>query len=192
MADHLKGPARVGAWAFALILAAAPLVHGQTFGQPTPGICFLSKQGVLNHSKAGAAANARLKLFEDGIARELSGERAAIAADANVLQIQRPVISEAVYQQRAGALALREQSFQALENTRNNQLARTRTQVTLRLLRALTPTLASVLSEHGCSAVLESTDAYAINPRMDLTGEIISIMDIKLPAIAFDLEPAAP
>ena len=162
----------------------------QAFGQPTPGICFLSRERVLDRSKAGAAANARLQIFANAVARELSGERAAIAADANVLQIQRPVINEAVYQQRAGALALRQQSFQALENTRNDQISRTRTVATNRVIRAMAPTLASVLSEHGCSAVLESSGAYAINPRMDLTAEVIGILDIRLPGFNFDLEPA--
>ena len=184
---------RAGTWAICLsIIAPASVVQAQAFGQPTPGICFLSRERVLDRSKAGVAANARLKLFGDGVARELSGERAAIAADSNVLQIQRPVISEAIYQQRAGALALRGQSFQALENTRNSQLTRTRARATAHLVREMAPALASVLSEHGCSAVLESSDAYAINPRMDLTAEIIGILDIKIPGFDFNLEPPAP
>ena len=177
-------------WTACLSLPTASVA--QSFGQPTPGICFLSRERVLDRSKAGAAANARLSLFADGVRRELAGERAAIAADANVLQIQRPVISEAIYQQRAGALALRGQSFQALENTRNGQLTRTRSKATARLVREMAPALAAVLSEHGCSAVLESADAYAINPRMDLTAEIIGILDIKIPGFDFNLESPAP
>lgn len=170
--------------------AALPSGSG-TFGQPTPGICFLSRERVLDQSKAGAAANQRMQLFTQGVARELSGERAAIAADANVLQIQRPVISESIYQQRAGALALREQSFQTLDNTRNDQLSRTRATATARLILAMAPTLAAVLSEHGCSAVLETSGAYAVNPRMDLTWEVIQIMDARLPPFNFDLESVA-
>ncbi len=172
------------------VLICPTTIYAQAFGQPTPGICFLSRERVLDRSKAGAAANARLQIFANAVARELSGERAAIAADANVLQIQRPVINEAVFQQRAGALALRQQSFQALENTRNDQISRTRTAATNRVIRAMAPTLASVLSEHGCSAVLESSGAYAISPRMDLTAEVIGILDIRLPGFNFDLEPA--
>ena len=165
--------------------------RAEVYGAPTPGICFLTKERVLDQSNAGAAANRRMALFARGVEQELSGERAAIIADANVLQIQRPVINEAVYQQRAGALALREQSFQTLENTRNDQLARTRAKATARLIRELAPVLASVLSEHGCSAVLESSGAYAYNPIMDLTVEVIRVMDARLPAVTFDLEPAA-
>jgi len=167
------------------------VVRAQSFGPPTPGICFLSRSRVLDQTHAGAAANQRIAQFERGIAAELSGERAAIAADANVLQIQRPVISEAIYQQRAGALALREQSFQTLENTRNNQILRTRGIVTGKLIGEMAPILASLLSEHGCSAVLEAAGAYAVNPRMDLTAQIIQIMDIRLPPFNFNLEPPA-
>ena len=65
-------------------------------------------------------------------------------------------------------------------------------QTTAHLVREMAPALASVLSEHGCSAVLESSDAYAINPRMDLTAEIIGILDIKIPGFDFNLEPPAP
>jgi Skp family chaperone for outer membrane proteins len=174
-----------------LVLAGGAGAQGASFGQPTPGICFLSRERVLDQSKAGAAANQRMQLFMQGVERELSGERAAIGADANVLQIQRPVINESIYQQRAGALALREQSFQALENTRNDQLARTRAAVTARLVREMAPTLAAVLSEHGCSAVLETSGAYAVNPRMDLTAEVIQVMDARLAPFNFNLESPA-
>lgn len=173
------------------LLIAAGLALGaraQTFGPPTPGLCFLSRERVIDQSSAGRAANQRIEMFRQAIANNLSGERAAIAADASVLQIQRPVISEAIYQQRAGALALREQSFQTLENTRNDQLARTRAKVTARLIRELAPVLASVLSEHGCSAVLESSGAYAYRPTMDLTTEVIQVMDARIQSFTFDLE----
>src|SRR5665213_4617375 len=82
-----------------LALAGGAGAQGASFGQPTPGICFLSRERVLDQSKAGAAANQRMQLFIQGVAGELSGERAAIGADANVLQIQKPVISESIYQQ---------------------------------------------------------------------------------------------
>ncbi len=161
----------------------------QTFGPPTPGVCFLSKQGVLNQSNAGAAANHRFEQLRGAVAQELSGERNAIANDAKVLEIQKPVIDIAVYQQRAGALALRQQAFQSLENTRNDQLNRTRADITARLIQAMAPILAQVLSEHRCSAVFEASGAYAYNRQMDLTGEVISIMNAQLPAFPFDLDP---
>jgi Skp family chaperone for outer membrane proteins len=170
-------------------LGAAPAAWAQNYGHPTPGICFITKQRILDQTNAGAAANQRIEMFRQAIAQELSGERAAIAADANVLQIQKPVISEAIYQQRAGALALREQSFQTLENIRNDQLARTRAKITARLIRELAPILAGALSEHSCSAVFESTGAYAFNPTMDLTNEVILAMNAKLGPIDFGLEP---
>jgi Skp family chaperone for outer membrane proteins len=161
----------------------------QSFGAPTPGVCFLSKQRVLDNSNAGAAANQRIAVLRQAVEQELSGERQAIANDANVLQIQKPVIDIAIYQQRAGALALRQQAFQTLENTRNDQLARTRADVTAHLIGELAPILAAVLAEHHCSAVFESSGAYAFNPTMDLTGEIIGVMNNRLPAFPFDLEP---
>ena len=114
------------------LASIAAIAHSQSFGPPTPGICFLSRERVLDQSKAGAAANARLAMFSRANEQELAGERAAIAADANVLQIQQPVINEAVYQQRAGALALRAQSFETLEATRTDQIARTRAAATAR------------------------------------------------------------
>jgi Skp family chaperone for outer membrane proteins len=180
-------------WRLALVaLVSACLASAavaQSFGPPTPGVCFLSKQRVLDNSNAGAAANQRIAVLRQAVEQELSGERQAIANDANVLQIQKPVIDIAIYQQRAGALALRQQAFQTLENTRNDQLARTRADVTAHLISELAPILASVLAEHRCSAVLESSGAYAFNPSMDLTGEIIGVMNNRLPAFPFDLEP---
>jgi Skp family chaperone for outer membrane proteins len=169
-------------------IAATP--HAQSFGPPTPGICFLSRERVLDQTKAGAIANARLAGFSQAIERELAGERAAIAADANVLQIQKPVIDEAIYQRRAGALALRAQAFDTLQATRADQIARTRAQVTARILGETARGLAAVIAERGCSAVLEASGAYAVNPRMDLTTEVIEGLDRRMPTIAFDLEPA--
>ncbi len=175
--------------AIGLSLVAAT-AHAQSFGPPTPGICFLSRERVLDQSKAGVVANERLTGFSRAVDQELAGERAAIAADANVLQIQRPVIDAAVYQQRAGALALRAQAFDTLEATRTDQIARTRAQVTARILGETARGLAGIISERGCSAVLESSGAYAVNPRMDLTTEVIGALDARLPTISFELEPA--
>ena len=175
-------------------LASAALATGalgQSFGPPTPGVCFLSKERVLDQSNAGAAANQRIEGLRQAIEQELSGERSAIAGDASVLQIQKPVIDVAVYQQRAGALALRQQAFQTLETTRNDQLSRTRADVTAKLIHEMAPVLASVLAEHKCSAVLESSGAYAFNPAMDLTTEVIGIMNNRLPSFPFDLEPVS-
>ena len=177
----------------ALLLVSSLLAfgaHAQTFGPPTPGICFLSKARVLDQSNAGAAADQRLEALHQAVDQELSGERAAIANDAKVLDIQKPVIDVSVYQQRAGALALRQQAFANLENARNDQLTRTRADVTAQLIRDLAPILAQVLSAHRCSAVLESSDAYAFNPAMDLTSEAIVIMNARIPAFPFDLDAA--
>ncbi len=172
------------------VISVAPVSRAQSFGPPTPGICFLSRERVLDQSDAGKAANQRLTTLKSGVERELSAERAAIGADANVLQIQRPVLAEAVYEQRAGALALREQSFQALEAKRNDQLARTRAKATARILGATAQGLAGIIAERGCSAVLEASGAYAVNPRMDLTTEVIQTLNARLPTIGVDLEPA--
>ncbi len=180
---------QVTALILCLSVLASP-VAAQTFGPPTAGVCFLSKQRVLDQSNAGAAANHRFDQLRAAVDQELSGERSAIANDAKVLEIQKPVIDIAIYQQRAGALALRQQAFQTLENTRNDQLARTRADVTARLIRAMAPILAQVLSQHRCSAVFEAAGAYAYNPSMDLTGEVIAIMNAQLPAFPFDLDPA--
>jgi Skp family chaperone for outer membrane proteins len=180
------------------LLAAAALVSAsvitasvdaQSFGKPTPGVCFLSKQKVLDQSAAGAAANQRMEAIRNAVIQELSGERSAIAVDANALQADKPIISQTAYQQRAGALALREQSFETLQNTRNSQIARTRAMVTALLIRQMAPLLAQILSQHGCSAVFESSDAYAFTPTMDLTDDVIRAMDARLGPIAFGLEP---
>jgi Skp family chaperone for outer membrane proteins len=182
--ETLQALGLVFAFIFGTTSAAA-----QSFGPPTPGVCFLSKERVLDQSNAGAAANQRIAALRQAVEQELSGERQAIANDSSVLQIQKPVIDIAVYQQRAGALALREQAFQNQENTRNDQLARTRADVTAHLIHEMAPILAAVLSEHKCSAVLESSGAYAFNPNMDLTSEVIGIMNNRLPAFPFDLDP---
>ena len=161
----------------------------QSFGKPTPGVCFLSKQKVLDQSAAGAAANQRMELIRQAVVQELSGERGAIAVDANSLQADKPIISQTAFQQRAGALALREQSFETLQNTRNSQITRTRARVTALLIRQMAPLLAQILSQRGCSAVFESSDSYAFTPAMDLTDDVIRAMNARLGQIAFDLEP---
>ena len=172
------------------VTCEAPVAQAQSFGPPTPGICFLSRERVLGQSKAGMAANVRMAALTQAAEQELSGARTEIAADAKVLQIQKPVIDEAVYQRRAGALALREQSFGALEATRNDQLARTRARVTARILGETARGLAGVIGRRACSAVLEASGAYAVNPRMDLTTEVIGLLDARLSTIDFALEPA--
>jgi Skp family chaperone for outer membrane proteins len=173
----------------ALALLSAGAADAQSFGKPTPGVCFLSKQRVLDRSTAGAAANQRMEALRQAVIQELSGERAAIAQDSSALQADKPIVSQATYQQRAGALALRQEAFENLQNMRNGQLARTRALVTGLLIRQMAPLLAQILSQRGCSAVFESSDAYAFTPTMDLTEDVIRAMDAHLGPITFDLQP---
>jgi len=169
-------------------LAQQPIANAP--GAPVAGICTYSAQVVLTTSTAGAAATQRLTQLSQSNASQLQPTGAQIDADNKALVAQKASLPAATFDQRVAALQQRARDFNALVQTRNAQLERTRDGAINRISLATVPLLNAAIAAHRCSIVIDKGSTYSVNPAMDLTPEITQKLNATLPSITFEL--AAP
>jgi Skp family chaperone for outer membrane proteins len=181
--------------ALATIAAGAPvLAQGQaapanTLGPPIPGVCLFAREVALGSSKAGLAANARMRQLSQQVQAELAPEQQVIATEDNALRTSGPRMSPAERQQRTDALQKRAAAFAALQRVRAAQIQRTRADAIAEILKPMDAALNPIAMSHHCSIVIERGATYGYNPAMDLTPAVVQQIDARLPTLTFNLAP---
>ncbi len=158
-------------------------------GPPLPGICLFARDVALGTTKAGLAANARMRQLAQSVQTELAPEQQVIATEDSVLKTGGARMSPAEFQQRTDALRKREAAFAELQRTRAAQIQQTRSLAIAEILKPMDPALNAIAANHHCSVVFERTTTYGFNAAMDLTPAVIQQVDARLPTLTFNLAP---
>jgi outer membrane protein len=175
-----------------LLATAVPAVAQVTpaSGAPLAGLCVYSENVILGQSQVGASANQQLSQLQTSINNELRAARDKLVADDQALTAKKAQLSAADFAAQGAALQARARDLQALANTRNGQLTRTRDGAIAQISKAALPLLNASLTAHGCAIVLDKGPVYSVNPAMDLTAEVMQRLNATLPATTITL--AAP
>jgi Skp family chaperone for outer membrane proteins len=184
---------------FACLAASILPSHAQTaaaapeplYGPVIPGICVFSRDTAIDNSAAGQAATKRMQELTQQVDAELQPEREAIAREQAALDAQKTSVSAPSLKSRSDALAVREQAFNQKIRTRNAQLAKSRQDALAKLTDALRPTLVSVITSNKCSAVLDRTNLYGFNAKLDITPAVAAAMNAVIKPFTFGLAAEA-
>jgi Skp family chaperone for outer membrane proteins len=193
MARHLAGTAALAmltalAWSAAAWSQPQPQATAPpTFGPPLAGVCLFGREQALGQSRAGVSANQQLSQFQQGIEAELKAERDTIARDDQALLAQKPSLPAADYQQRVTQLRQRYDVLQRTTQTRAAQLTRTRNDAITQIATAMAPSLNETITARRCSLVIEKGGVYGANPAMDITPQVIGLMNTRLPSVTLRL-----
>ncbi len=167
---------------------AAPTAE-PIYGPVISGVCVFSRDAAIDNSAAGLAATKRMQELTQQVNADLQPERDAIAKEQTALNAQ--TATSPSLKQRSDALALREQTFNQKVQSRNGQLARTRQDALARLTDALRPALVSTITTNKCSVVLDRTNLYGFNTRLDITPAVTAAMNMTAKPFTFGLAPEA-
>jgi Skp family chaperone for outer membrane proteins len=168
------------------VLAAA---DQPIFGPPIANVCVFGRSEALDKSQAGLSANQQMLQFTQGVQAELTAERTAIVNDDRALAKLKASMSAAAYQQRVDQLKQRYDALDRTSRARNTQLAKTRNTALDQIGTALNPSLAETITSRHCSVVLEKAQIYGANAAMDITPQVIQLMNTHLPIITLRLAP---
>lgn len=168
---------------------AAGAVSAQTQpsnpGPVVPGVCLYNHDRLLAQSAVGTAVSARLQQLAEAVRAELQPEGAAIQAEAAALQ---PIAADQRVD-RTQALALRLQTYQALEQQRGMELAYTQQVQEQQIATSVEPILSQVYVERGCGILFQAGAVHYANPQMDVTDRVIEILNGQLQTLTFDRMP---
>ncbi len=172
-------------------IAQAQTTAPTTMGLPIPGLCLFARDVALGTTKAGVAANARMRQLSQQIQAEFAPEQQAIATEESVLRTSAAQMTSADRQRRTDALQKRATSFAGLQRVRSAQLQQTRGLAIAAILKPMDAALTPIATSRHCSVVVERSATYGFNAAMDLTPAVIQQVDARLPTLTFDLAPPA-
>ena len=171
--------------------AAAQTQAPNTMGPPVAGVCLFARDVTLGTTKAGAAANARMRQLNDQVRAELAPEQQNIVTEEIALKTSGAQMAPADRQRREDALRRRETAFAELQRTRAAQIQQTRANAIAEILKPVDAVLTPLATSRHCSVVFERATTYGFNAAMDLTPMVIQQVDARLPTVTFNLAPPA-
>jgi len=180
--------------------AAAPRPAGPPPGAPgapgaivpsgpvIPGVCVFYNDQVIATSAVGKYVGQRWGQLRAQAAAEVGAEQTALETEAKTLEGQRASISTDVYQQRALSLNQRAEALQRKADLRNRELQATREKALGRVVTEVNPLLSTVYGQRNCGLLLDRNIVFGFNPSMDVTADVVKLLDAKIQQFPFDRE----
>jgi outer membrane protein len=188
---------RLTAAALAGVLASAafaPLAHAQTgaAGVPTgpaiPGLCFLSKDGLITGSTVGKFVQSRLQQLGQQAEAELDSQGTSLQADAKALDAQRATLSADQVDQRGAALQVRQRELERQVQIRRQEMSNTEQKAVGRVFTEASPIIQQVFRQRNCTVLFDASAAMIASPNMDLTPAVVEGLNAKITQFTFDRE----
>ncbi len=157
-------------------------------GPAIPGVCVFWTQAAMEGSAVGKAVNVRMQQLSAAANAELGAEKTSIETDAKTLDAQKATLSQDVLQQRSIALNQRATALQRKAQVRSQELEATNQKANGRIESEMSPLLKQVYVAHRCSLLIERSAVLGSNTSMDITGEVVKLLDAKITTFAFERE----
>jgi outer membrane protein len=163
--------------------APAPVITANV-----PGVCVLSREGLVGGSTVGKYISTRMGQLGNQVNAELSGEQTTLQADAKKLDGNKATLQPAQYQQQGQALQQRAAALQEKAQQRDRELQATEQKAIARVLQEASPLVGDVVKQRACGIVLDANSVLAGNPAMDITPTVVQALNTKLTQFDFERE----
>jgi Skp family chaperone for outer membrane proteins len=165
--------------------AAAPQVPT---GPAIAGVCIFSRDAAIANSAVGKYVEERLKQIQTQAQAEVQGEAVALQTDEKAYAAQRGSLASDVQQQREGALRQREELLQRKADLRGRELQATEQKALSRVVVEMNPLLVQIYGQRNCGLLLDQNATFGANPQMNVTAEVVHLLDAKITQFAFERE----
>ena len=146
-------------------------------------IVFVNLQKILNESKAGKQAQEFLKKQIVSENKKLEKEAQQIKKEEKDLINKKKNISPEEYKKSLDNLRVKNINYQKRKRETNTKILKKKNQARTQLMQALNPILSTYMSENNIQIILEKKYVIMANTKVDLTNEILKILDNKVKSI---------
>jgi outer membrane protein len=164
--------------------AATPLPAGPAI----PGVCVFSSEAAIGSSAVGKYVGSRLQQLQSQVQAELQGQETSLQNDAKALEAQRASLGQDQLQQRALTLQQRQNSLQRTAQIRDRELEATQQKALGRVMTEINPLLRQVYAQKQCSLLLDGNAVLGSNPAMNITADVVRLLDAKITQFPFERE----
>jgi outer membrane protein len=164
--------------------AAAPLPQGPAIA----GLCVYSNEATIGGSAVGKFVNQRLQQLQQQAQAELVADQTSLQTDAKAFDAARTTLSSDAAQQRQLSLEQRDAALQRKAEVRQRELQATMQKAYGRVLSEANPLVAQAYGQHNCSVLLDGQSVMAANTAMNITPEVVRLLDAKITQFPFERE----
>ena len=172
------------------VTAAAPAAPRPAVpqGPPITGLCVYSNDYTIGASAVGKFVTQRLQQLEQQAQAELSADQSSLQTDAKAFDARRSTLSGDQAQQQELTLQQRDAALQRKAEIRQRELQATMQKALGRVVSEANPLVAQVYAQHSCSILLDGQVVMGSNPTMNITPDVVRLLDAKITQFPFDRE----
>lgn len=170
--------------------AAAPApaaAQPPVFTGTAPGVCILSREGLVGASTVGKYVQTRLQQLTSQANAEVTGDQTSLQNDAKALDANKALVGTARQTQEA-ALQQRLQTLQAKAQQREAEIQATQQKAVQRVLSEASPLVNDQIKAKGCGVLLDGDAILGANPSLNLTPSVVAALNAKITQFDFDRE----
>jgi outer membrane protein len=164
--------------------AAAPAAKGPL---PNPVFLVLDKQAVLRFSKAGQDISRQLQPVIQQAQTNIMSQRASLERQANDIR-QNNTLSNEEREKRGAALEAKTQQLQVAAQQRQQQLSEALAKANAPISKAVGEIVPAIAKQRGANIVLDRAALAQGDPAFDITQDVITQLDARLPSLKVDLK----
>ena len=147
---------------------------------------FLDFKYILNESNAGKKAQTFLKnKLEKGFKDIKSKEKALQDEEKKIIQ-QKKIISQEEYKKKVSELRIKVSSLQKQRNSLLESVSKQRAKARSELLKNLNPIIKDYMIEKKIRMVLDKKSLLVADDNLDITKDIMSLLNKKLKSVKLD------
>ena len=189
---------KVGLWGVLLLLAAPILARAEEPASvPAPVIGVVDIDEIQRESLASKALLVQLNKYRQEFQQESVAEDKALRATQQEIEQQRKSLSPEALTEKARAFDLSVAEFQRKDQARRRALEKSFNQAMAKVQQAMYEATRKVATEHGANIILPRGQVLLFDDKMNMTKEIVALMDKGLPTVDFpppqiEPDPAQP
>ncbi len=188
IASRLRAASLAAAFAASAFIAAPPASAQQNLAR----IAILEVEGVLRDSSAGKAAGTQIGDLRKRYQAELQKAEETLRNEEAELVRLRTTLSQEAFDEKRRAFERKVQDIRKLAQDRNGTIDGMLNDARNQISRAALTALEELMKERNFNVVLDRKQIVATDPALDITQEVISRVNKRLPSITVQApKPAA-
>jgi outer membrane protein len=175
---------RLSGFALLLALATSPGVAAQAQRLPQTIAAVVDFQKIMADSKAARSINDQIDARRQTYLDELSREEQRLYEVDKQLARQRALLAPEAFAEQRRTFEAEVQSAQRLSQERRRQLEAARTEALGEVRKAVVEVVDELAKNRGFNLVLPSSAVLLFAPDLDLTEQVMTRLDARLPSVA--------
>lgn len=171
------------------VLMVAPVVMSPSvYAADAPTIAIIDYNKIMTDSKAGASLQKQIEAKRDAFSREFAEKDKTLKASQAELIEAREKLTADEFNKKRKAFDTQISDVKSLFEKRRNGLQQGVDKAMSDLRRSILEASAAVAAEKGFDIVLSRESVVIAEKDLDITAEVLSALDAKMPAITLNVE----